>query len=209
MRKLVPIVLRPWTLPFIVLALVAPSVAAFAVAGPQLGLAVGALTAGAVIVLAARARYDEPIEVAPRTDRRFRLLVVAVNPLADPREVEEIAAIVADGQRLLGAAEAGEPEVLVVAPAAQGTLDRWASDVGKARARARDVLAVSVGTLTAAGLDVRGRVGDPDAVQAIEDELRDFPAQEVALAGLSRADAEEVGRRLDRPVRRLAQAQEA
>jgi hypothetical protein len=94
--------------------------------------------------------------------------------------------------------------VLVVAPAAQGTLDRWASDVGKARARARDVLAVSLGTLTAAGLDVRGRVGDPDAVQAIEDELRDFPAQEVALAGLSRADAEEVGRRLDRPVRRIA-----
>jgi hypothetical protein len=204
-RKLVPIVLRPWTLPFIVLALVAPSVAAFAVAGPQLGLAVGALTAGAVIVLAARARYDEPIEVAARTDRRFRLLVVTGEPISDPSEVERIAQIAAEGNQALRSGT-DEPEVLVLAPATQGTLDRWASDVGQARGRAGDVLAVSLGSLTAAGLDVRGSVGDADPVQAIEDELRTFPAQEVVLVQgpeLGPRESSEVRRRLDRPVREV------
>ena len=208
MRKLVPIVLRPWTLPLIVIGLVAPSIAAFALVGPQLGLAVGALTATAVIVLAARAGYDEPIEVAPRRDRRFRMLVVAGEPISEPEDIEQIAAIAVEGDRALGSGGA-EPEVLVLAPATQSRLDRWASDVGKARDRASSVLAVSLGTLTAAGLDVRGRVGDADAVQAIEDELRTFPAQEVALAGLDAEAAEDVRRRLDRPVRRLTHSHEA
>jgi hypothetical protein len=204
-RRLVPIVLRPWTLPLIVAALVLPSVAGFALVGPQLGLAVGALTATALIVVAARARYDEPIEVAVRPDQRYRLLVVAAQPISEPTEAQRIAAIAAEGNRALGS-DGGEPEILVLAPAIQGTLDRWASDVRKARDRAQEVLAVSLGTLTAAGLDVRGSVGDADAVQAIEDELRTFPAQEVAVSGLSAEDANEVGRRLDRPVRRLSPA---
>jgi hypothetical protein len=205
MRRLVPIVLRPWTLPLIVLALVAPSVAGFALVGPQLGLAVGALTATVLIVLAARARYDEPIEVARRPDRRFRLLVVTAIPISDGDDVERIARIAAEGNRAV-ASEAAEPEVLVVAPALQGTLDRWASDVAKARSRAQEVVAVSMGTLTAAGLEVRGGVGDGDVVQAIEDELRTFPAQEVVLVrGSELGDREvtEVRRRLDRPVHDL------
>lgn len=205
MRRLVPIVLRPWTLPLIVLALVVPSVAGFALVGPQLGLAVGALTATVLIVLAARARYDEPIEVARRPDRRFRLLVVTAIPISDGDDVERIARIAAEGNRAV-ASEAAEPEVLVVAPALQGTLDRWASDVAKARSRAQEVVAVSMGTLTAAGLEVRGGVGDGDVVQAIEDELRTFPAQEVVLVrGSELGDREvtEVRRRLDRPVHDL------
>lgn len=205
MRRLFPIVLRPWTLPLIVLALVLPSIAGFALVGPQLGLAVGALTAAVVIVLAARARYDEPIEVAARPDRRFRLLVVTGEPISEPGKVSEIAQIAAAGDRAL-ASGAEEPEVLVLAPAAQSLLDRWASDLGKARSRAQDVLAVSLGALTAAGLDVRGRVGDGDAVQAIEDELRTFPAQEVVLVhgrDLGEREVGEVRRRLDRPVRDL------
>jgi hypothetical protein len=204
-RRLVPIVLRPWTLPLIVVALVLPSIAGFALVGPQLGLALGALTATIVIVLAARARFDEPIEVAPRRDQRFRLLVVTGEPISDPSEVERIAQIAAEGNRALGSG-AGEPQVLVLAPAVQGTLDRWASDVRKARGRAGDVLAVSLGSLTAAGLDVRGSVGDADAVQAIEDELRTFPAQEVVLVHgpeLGPRESSEVRRRLDRPVREV------
>jgi hypothetical protein len=205
MRRLVPIVLRPWTLPLIVLALVVPSVAGFALVGPQLGLAVGALTATVLIVLAARASYDEPIEVAARPDRRFRLLVVTAHPISEGGEVERIAEIAAEGNRALASGEA-EPEVLVLAPALQGTLDRWASDVAKARSRAQDVIAVSLGTLSAAGLDVRGGVGDADAVQAIEDELRTFPAQEVALLRddeLGDREVTEIRRRLDRPVHAL------
>jgi hypothetical protein len=202
-RDLFPIVLRPWTLPLIVIGLVGPAIAGFALVGPQLGLAVGALTATVVIVLAARARYDEPIEVAARPDQRFRMLVVSAQAISDPKEIEQIVAIVDEGNRTLGSL-AAEPEVLVLAPATQTRLDRWASDVGKARAHARSALAVSLGTLSAAGLDVRGRVGDADAVQAIEDELRTYPAQEVVLVRgpeLGEHVSTEIRRRLDRPVR--------
>jgi hypothetical protein len=202
-RNLFPVVLRPWTLPLIVIGLVAPAMAGFALVGPQLGLALGALTATAVIVLAARASYDEPIEVASRPDARFRMLVVSPEPISRPDEVEQISSIATEGNHALGS-DATEPELLLVAPAMQTRLDRWASDVGDARGRAQDALAVSLGTLTAAGLDVRGRVGDGDAVQAIEDELRTFPAQEVVLVGgpqLGSREGTEIRRRLDRPVR--------
>jgi hypothetical protein len=205
MKRLVPLVLRSWSLPLVVGALVAPSVAAFSLVGPQLGLAVGALTAGAVIVLAARARYDEEIEVARSPDGRYRVLVVAPEPLDDPATVEEIAAIVSEGEA--AAIRVGEPaELRVLAPARSSRLDRWASDLEAGRDSAQRALAVSLGSLAAAGLDAAGRIGDQDAVQAIEDELRAFAAREVVLVdgpGLGPTEVEDIRRRLDRPVREI------
>lgn len=206
MQKLVPLVLRSWSLPLIVLALVAPSVAAFSLVGPQLGLAVGALTVAVVIVLAARARFDEEIEVAATTDRRYRLLVVTPGPLDDPNLVERIAAIASEGESVFGG---GPAELRVVVPARSSRLDRWATDLEPARAAAGRALAVTLGALGVAGLDAGGRIGDGDAIQAIEDELRRFSAREVVLVdgpGLGLGEVEEVRRRLDRPVRGLAQA---
>lgn len=206
MRRLVPLVIRARALPLVVVALIAPSVLAFSVVGPQLGLAMGALTVAALIVYAARAVYDEPIEVARADDARYRLLVVAPAPIEEPRLIDEIAEIATEGQRLLE--PHAEAEVLVVAPARSSRLDRWASDLGRARRAARRVVAISLGTLAAAGLDAAGRVGDPDPVQAVEDELHTFAAREVVLvdgSGLGAEQVEEVRRRLDRPVRRLAQ----
>lgn len=206
MRRLMPVVLRPWTLPLIVLALIAPTIAAFAVAGPHLGLAVGALTATAVIVLAARAGYDEPIEVARGPDRRYRLAVLSVDPVEDPKAVEAVASIVAEA-RSPGHATDGEAHVLVVAPAVSSTLDRWATDVEAARARARRSVAVSMAALAAAGLDAGGRVGNANPVQALEDQLRTYPADEVLVVtgpDLDAAALEEIRRRLDRPVRELS-----
>ena len=206
MRRLLPVVLRPSTLPLIVVALIAPSIAAFALVGPQLGLAVGALSVALLILLAARARFDEPIEVAARPDRRYRLLVVAGAPLEDPRTVEQIAAIAREGSRSTAADQDVSPEVLVLAPATSSRLARWASDVRAARAGARDSLAVSLAALAAAELDAAGRVGDSDPVQALEDELRSYPANEIAIVtgpAVGAPDVEEVRRRLDRPVRRV------
>ena len=62
------------------------------------------------------------------------------------------------------------------------------------------------GPLAAAHLDARGQVGDTDPVQAVEDTLRSFPAQEVVfVTGPGhQSEVEEVRRRLDRPVRVLA-----
>ena len=204
MRRLVPLQIPPWLLPLAVIALVLPAIVAFALAGPHIGLAVGALTVGAVIVLAARARYDEPIEVARPPDRRYRLLVVAGEPLDDPAVIEQIAGIAAQGRGVAG--DPGEPELRVLAPARMSRLDRWASDVRAARRGGQRVLAISLGTLAAAGFDASGRLGDADPVLAIEDELHSFPAREVVLVdgpGLGRSQVEEVRRRLDRPVREL------
>ena len=202
MRRLMPVVLRPWTLPLIVLALVAPSVAAFSLVGPQLGLAVGAFTVAAVILIAARADYEEEIEVAAQPDARYRLLVVAPDAVEDPAAVERIAAVAQEGCRR----HAGEPELRVLAPARMSKLDRWASDVRRAHAHAQRALALSIASFAAAGLEATGSVGDGDAVQAIEDELRTFPAREVVLAnrsGFARAEVEELRRRLDRPIREI------
>ena len=55
-------------------------------------------------------------------------------------------------------------------------------------------------------LNARAQVGDSDPVQAIEDTLRSFPAQEVVFVtsdGEGSRPIDEVRRRLDRPVRAL------
>jgi hypothetical protein len=204
MRRLVPLVIRPWMLPLIVAALAVPIIGAFVVAGPPLGLALGALAVAAVLIAAARAKFDEPIEAAPSPDRRYRLLVVADEPVEDPGLIAEIAEIAGQGRAVLDRDQ--PPQVLVLAPARLSLLDRWASDLGEAREAAARVLAISLATFAAAGLDASGRVGDADPVQAISDELLTFAAREVVLVagpGLGGAEAEEVGRRLDRPVRLL------
>lgn len=200
MSKLIPLRIRGWALPLVVLALIVPSVASFALVGPQLGLGVGALTAACLVGVAARARYDEPIEVAVPPDERFRLLVVAPEPIEDPEIVDRIVEIAA-GPGAVGAP--GEAELRLLAPARMSTLDRWATDLRGARNTAQRVLAVSLGTLAAAGLDASGHLGDPEPVQAIADELGGFAAGEVVLvegAGLGAEQVAEIRRRLDRPV---------
>ena len=119
MRRLVPLVLRARSLPVVVLALVAPSVAAFTVVGPQLGLAVGAISVGALLVIAARARYDEAIEVAPSPDDRYRLLVVAARALEEPELAERIVGVIGSGAAGHSSAGAWRAELRVLAPTRQ------------------------------------------------------------------------------------------
>ena len=77
---------------------------------------------------------------------------------------------------------AGTPtDVRVVVPVPSHRLDRWLSAEDDARREAEARLARSAGALVAAGLPVSGSVGDHDPAQALEDELRDFPADEVVL----------------------------
>jgi hypothetical protein len=204
MKKLTPLEFAPWTLPLIVMALIVPIVVSVLLAGPGAGFAVGAAVAAAILVLAARARYDEPIEVADSSDRRYHLLVVVTEPADAPRTVEAIAEAAAEG------AGAGGPpedtiEVLVVAPALNRRLSHWLSDLRQARLGAQERLAVSLAALATARLPATGRVGDSDPVQAVEDTLASFPAQEVIFVTPAGAQKEvgEVRRRLDRPLRHL------
>jgi hypothetical protein len=160
-----------WKIPFAVAAIAVPIAAAFVTVGPALGMAAGAMAAVAIVAVAANQKPRR--EIGPQDEAgEQRVLVVVGAPLEDPSATEEIAAVV----RTKGASE-----VMVLAPARIGFLDRWASDVEAARRDAQRRLVISVASLAAAGVEAEARVGDEDVVQAVEDQLNSFPASEVIL----------------------------
>ncbi|MGI8726974.1 MAG: hypothetical protein ACR2K6_04765 [Solirubrobacterales bacterium] len=195
--------LKSWALPLIVVALLVPSVAGFAIGGPGLGMALGAASVAALIYLAGRAGRRGPIDVATGEDRD-PLLVVALEPIEDPAMVGEITSLL--GDRDPGAE--GEPEVIVLAPARGRRIRRWLSDSDPARYDAQRNLALSVATLSAAGLHAEGRVGDADPVQAVEDLVYQQPVRALAFA-VSGAELDEeisdLRGRIDRPVCRIGE----
>jgi hypothetical protein len=73
-------------------------------------------------------------------------------------------------------------EVLVVTPALNSPLKTWVSDEDGARAAAQERLDTSLAKLSEAGVEARGEVGDGDPVQAIEDALRTFGADEIIIS---------------------------
>jgi hypothetical protein len=166
----------PWKLPLIVAAIVVPIIAAFAVAGPGLGFAVGALVAVAILVVAARQRPRGPIVSSSADDALRHLLVVVSRPVEDATAVRAIA------DRAVARGGEAAADVLVLAPARIGFLDRWTSDLEPARQAAQRNLVISVAALAKVGVAAEARVGDEDLVQAVEDQLRSFPATEVVLA---------------------------
>ena len=189
--------IRPWILPLIVVAITVPIAAGFLIAGPGLGLAAGALVAAILLVAVARMRPETRIEVAAAADHRFRLLVVALVAIEEPATAAAVAQ----------SASAGT-DVLVLAPAFNRGIAHWADDLRKARDEAQSRLVLSLGTLAAAGIDARGAVGDADPVQAVEDSLREFAADEaivVAEPVEGRGDGArtlaELRSRLDLPLR--------
>ena len=205
MRRLEPVRLKPWLLPLIVVAIALPIVAAFEFTGPGGGLAVGAIAAATILFLAARATFDEPIEVASAPADRFTMLVVITTPLEDPALAGAIGEIAAAGRKSTRPGAEQKPEVLVLAPATNSAFAHWLSDLRKARFDAQRRLTLSLAALATVDVDARGTVGDSDTVQAVEDTLRGFPAQEVVFVtrGGASSDVGEVRRRLDRPVRVL------
>jgi hypothetical protein len=73
--------------------------------------------------------------------------------------------------------------LLVVAPALNSRLRRWASDEDRARRRAAERLSAHLEQLERRGLHAEGRVGDADPLLAIADALATFPADEIVIAG--------------------------
>jgi hypothetical protein len=177
--------MAPWKLPLIVAAIAVPIALAFAVAGPGVGVAVGALAGVAVVVVAARQKPRRQIVAAEAEDASRHVLIVVTCLVDAPEEVAEIA--VAAG---LGGGD--DSDVLVLAPARIGFLDRWASDVEGARRRAQENLVATVAALTKAGVAAEARVGDEDVVQAVEDQLGSYPASEVVLVGDGRTGGESI-----------------
>jgi hypothetical protein len=72
--------------------------------------------------------------------------------------------------------------VKVVSPALNTRVRTWASDEDRAREAAQQRLDASLEQLAAIGVEAEGEVGDGDPVQAVEDSLRSFPADEIVLS---------------------------
>jgi hypothetical protein len=141
-----------------------------------LGVAVFVLATG-VIVWWLFFRGDpkaRPVQTAPARHREGerRILVVANEtvggaPLRD---------------RIRERSEGVREEVLVVAPALNSPIRHWASDEDGARALAQERLDESLGLLRSGGVNARGEVGDAEPLQAIEDALRTFGADEIIIS---------------------------
>jgi hypothetical protein len=103
----------------------------------------------------------------------------------------------------------GKPsEVRVIAPAVNGLLQTWATDVDGAIEAARQRVDDAVKALRDEGLQAAGDVGDGNPVVAIEDALRIFEAEAIVVSThppgrsrwLSRDLVGKVQKRFDLPV---------
>ncbi|MEO8290756.1 MAG: hypothetical protein ABI649_07140 [Gaiellaceae bacterium] len=130
-----------------------------------------------------------------------KLLVVATAPV-DPKVLRDA---VRDHS-------GGNAEVRVVAPASDLSPLQWlASDEDEARSEAEGIAREAAGAVESEAGHTEVEVGDTDPVQAIEDALRTFPADEVLVvtrkgddAGwLEQDSAEEARERFGVPITHL------
>jgi len=140
---------------------------------PWLGLAVAIVLSVGAIAVYLRQRGEGPARHRVVAEpHQTRILVVANETV--------------EGAELLTAIQARAPggtaEVYVVCPALNSKLRHWTSDEDGARGAAQSRLDRSLVRLGDAGLEARGEVGDADPVQAVEDALRVFGADEIVLS---------------------------
>jgi hypothetical protein len=100
-----------------------------------------------------------------------------------------------------------QPHLHVVAPARMGALDWLATDEDDARTEA-EVRALGAEWVLADRGDVEAEAGDVDPVQAVEDALRAFPADEILIVGGAHENGalEASLRQFGLPVTRLGEA---
>jgi hypothetical protein len=151
-------------------------VLAAVVGGTWWGVGVFAvLTVVALFWFFQRDDLPPPPKTAPRqpsAEDETRILVIA-NETVGGRKLRELLRERSEGVR---------EEVLVVSPALNSPLRTWTSDEDGARAAAQERLNASLSQLREAGINARGEVGDGDPLQAIEDALRTFGADEIVLS---------------------------
>jgi hypothetical protein len=133
------------------------------------------LTVVALIWFFQRDELPPPPKTGPRrpsAEDEKRILVVA-NETVGGQKLRDLIRERSEGVR---------EEVLVVSPALNSPLRTWTSDEDGARATAQERLDSSLAQLRGAGINARGKVGDGDPLQAIEDALRTFGADEVIVS---------------------------
>jgi hypothetical protein len=123
-----------------------------------------------------RARQEvAPRQVAPtrRSAPGERRLLVVANETVGGAELLS---------RIRELSEGANTKVLVVSPALNTPLRHLASDEDPARAQAQERLRRSLARLDQEGIEARGEVGDGDPLQAIEDALRTFGADQILIS---------------------------
>jgi hypothetical protein len=141
-----------------------------------LGLAVFIVLSAAVVYAYVRRREPaEPRVTKPRS-----------RSAADERRILVIANETVGGEtlrnRIRERSQGYRAEVLVVCPALNTPLRHWVSDEDGARNAAQERLDRSLARLHDAGIDARGEIGDGEPLQAMEDALRTFGADEIIIS---------------------------
>lgn len=141
-----------------------------------LGVVVFVVLTAAAVWLWLRSRSSEPAlkPALPAHDghEERRILVIA-NETVGGDELLSILRRKSEGVR---------EQVLVVCPALNSQVRTWASDEDGARAAAQRRLDASLAQLRGYGVAASGEVGDGDPLQAIEDALRTFGADEIVIS---------------------------
>jgi uncharacterized membrane protein len=146
--------------------------------GPWVALAVFlalALGVSAGIYMKSEPKVREPAVWNRRrtqADGRKKVLVVANETVAGRALRGEVV------HRTSGT----DADVLVVCPALNSRIRHWTSDEDRAREQAHERLERSLAALAEEGVEARGEVGDDDPMQAIEDALRTFGADEIIIS---------------------------
>ena len=142
-----------------------------------LGVVVFVVLTATAVVLWLRSRSNEPV---------LRPAVPARSGAEDERRILVIANETVGGEELLAIlrrkSEGVNEQVLVVCPALNSQVRTWASDEDGARAAAQQRLDASLARLRQDGVHAQGEVGDGDPLQAIEDALRTFGADEIVIS---------------------------
>jgi hypothetical protein len=132
------------------------------------------LTAGAAAwIIRARREPPEVREHVSRSAPGERRILVVANETVGGRTLREEIERRSEGHTV---------QILVVCPALNSPLRHWVSDEDGARAAAQERLDHSLARLAEEGLTARGEVGDGEPLQAIEDALRSFGADEIIIS---------------------------
>ncbi len=138
-----------------------------------LGLIVFLVLVGAALwAIRGGMRQRPPQTHVVREDGQRRILVVA-NETVGGGELRSL---------LERKAEGVDEDVLLVCPALNSKVRTWTSDEDGARAAAQARLDTSLAQLAELGVRARGEIGDGDPLQALEDALREFPADEIVVS---------------------------
>jgi hypothetical protein len=194
-------------------------VTAVAVGGlTQAWIGVGVLAAMALVAAMVYVRSADP-------DRRTPLHDAALaehphGPSAEERHVLVIANQALEGQELrdrLTGVEGKRVEIDVLAPLMLSHVHFGVSDIDREREQAHERLERSLAWAREQGIVARGVVGDPSATSTIEDQLRDFGADEVLVVShppgeenwQERETLQRLRRELEVPVRQVTLATRA